>query len=104
MIKNLLIDPDCLGKTMYLASVAPYYKYDAQKQKTNEIEGYRYEVALAEKEYEKLAVKIPGTQQIDAKVGEMTAVAIEGLEVKVYVIGGDLKLSATAKKITKVKS
>ena len=49
MIKNLLIDPDCLGKTMYLASVAPYYKYDAQKQKTNEIEGYRYEVALAEK-------------------------------------------------------
>lgn len=104
MLKNLTINPDCLGKTMYLASVAPYYKYDAQKQKTNEIEGYRYDVVLAEKEFEKLAVKIPGAQQIDAKVGEMTAVALEGLEVKVYVIGGDLKLSATAKKITRVKS
>ena len=104
MIKNLLIDPACLGKTMYLASVDPYYKYDAQKQKTNEIAGYRYDVVLAEKEFEKLTVKIPGGQQIEAKVGEMTAVAFDGLEIKVYVIGGDLKLSATAKKITRVKS
>lgn len=103
MLKNLLIDPACLGKTMYLAGVTPSYRYDDNKQRTSEIEGYRYDVVLAEKEFEKLAVKIPGAQQIDAKVGEMTAVALEGLEVKVYVIGGDLKLSATAKKITKIK-
>lgn len=103
MIKNLLIDPACLGKTMYLAGVTPSYKYDDNKQKTNEIEGYRYDVALVERGFERLAVKIPGTQQIETKDGEIMAVAFEGLEIKVYVINGELKLSATAQKITRVK-
>ena len=68
-----------------------------------EIEGYRYDVALVEQGFERLAVKIPGAQQLDVKDGEVTAVAFEGLSVKVYVIGGELKLSASAQKITKVK-
>ena len=103
MLRNLLIDPACLGKTMYLAGVTPSYKYDDNKQKTSEIEGYRYDVVLVDRGFDKIAVKIPGKQQLEAKDGEIMAVAFEGLEIKVYVISGELKLSATAQKITRVK-
>ena len=104
MLKNLVLDPACPGKTMYLAGVAPSYKYDENKNRTSEIEGYRYDVVLVDKGFEKIGVKIASSQQVEAKEGEVTQVAFDGLEVKVYVIGGELKLAASAQKIAKAKN
>ncbi len=103
MIKNLTINNSCLGKTMYLAGVAPSYKYDENKNRTSEIEGYRYDVALVDRGFERLSVKIPGAQQVETKEGEVIPVSFDGLEVRIYVIGGELKLSASAQKITRAK-
>lgn len=103
MLKNLQLDPACLGKTMYLAGVSPSYRYDENKNRTNEVEGYRYDVALVDRGFERLSVKIPGAQQVETKEGEVIPVSFEGLEVRIYVIGGELKLSASAQKITRAK-
>ena len=101
---DLRIDAACIGKTKYLTAVSPYYKYDENKNRTDVIEGYRYEVALPEVRFEKIAVKIPGERQIDFSEGGYMPVDFTDLEIKAYVISGNAQFSAKASRITKVKA
>ena len=103
-LSNLRIDPVSLGRTKYLVSVKPVYKFNEQKEKTNEIEGYRYEVALPDHGFEKLGVKIPGEKMMEEPVGDLVAVDFTDLEIKAYIIEGKPLFSAKATKITKAKS
>lgn len=103
-LNDVRIDASSIGKVKYLAAVSPYYKYDENKNKTDVIEGYRYEVALPEVRYEKLSVKIPGGKQMDYTVGSDVPVDFTDLEIKAYVISGSAQFSAKASKITKVKA
>ena len=103
-LSNLRIDPASLGRTKYLVGVKPVYKFNEQKERTNEIEGYRYEVALPDHGFEKLGVKIPGDKMMEEPVNELVAVDFTDLEIKVYIIEGKPLFSAKATKITKAKS
>ena len=103
-ISNLRIDPASIGATKYLTAVNPYYKYDENKERTNIVEGYRYDVALGDHGFEKISVKIPGDKQLDAPDSGLFPVEFAGLEIRAYVIKGNPMITATAAKINKAKS
>ena len=103
-LNELRIDASSIGKVKYLAAVSPYYKYDENKNRTDIIEGYKYEVALPEVRYEKIAVKIPGEKQLEYSGGSNVPVDFSDLEIKAYIISGNAQFSAKASKITKVKA
>jgi len=102
-LNKLRIDNESLGHTKFLVSVNPYYKYNEKKERTDEVEGYRYEIALPDQGLEKISVKINGEKMMDAPNGGLVPVDFEGLEVKVYIIQGNPVYSAKATKIFKVK-
>lgn len=79
-ITDLVIDPSCLGKQMWLVDVLPTYVY-ANGQRTDTIAGYRYIVALPDKGLEKITVKIDGDQRISAPNGYV-AVHFDDLVVR----------------------
>ena len=63
-IRDLRIDPACLGKKI-LVDIAPFYVYTPEKKRTDVIQGYRYTVALPDLHLEKISVKIDGNQLIE---------------------------------------
>ena len=81
---NLYMAPACLG-AMILVSVVPDY-YGTDKERHAEPQGHKYEVMLPAHRYDKLTVKIPGTQLLECPVsGNEPQVAFEGLKVRPYV-------------------
>lgn len=99
-ITNLKLNANCIGKKMLLVDVVPCYIY-TNGQKTNEIEGYRYIVALPDVGFDKLGVKIEGQQLIE-KPESYVDVSFEGLQVFIYWRAGTYEVGATATAI-KVK-
>ena len=93
-ITNLKLNSNCIGKKMLLVDVAPYYKYESG-QRTNEIEGYRYTVALPDVGFDKLGVKIEGKQLIE-KPDTYLDVVFDGLEIFIYWRAGVYDVGATA--------
>ena len=92
------------GKRMNLTGVEPYYSYEAGK-KTDKIEGYKYNVVLLDKEYEKISIKIAGSRLIEEQEKYDIPVKFSGLEVSFYqdFTTKNLYLKATAKSIEIVK-
>ena len=85
-----------------MANVQPYYRYDESGNKTTDVEGYRYDIVLPDVGYEKVSVKIPGERQLDdSAIG--TLVELNDLDIKVYVIRGELMITIKASKIVKAK-
>lgn len=99
-ITNLKLNANCVGKKMLLVDVVPCYIYK-DGHRTNEIEGYRYVVALPDVGFDKLGVKIEGQQLIE-KPDSYIDVSFEGLELFVYWRSGSYDVGATASGI-KVK-
>ena len=63
-ILNVCIDAvKTVGTELILIGIRPYYKYEDGK-KVDKIEGYRYEIVLCQRKYERLFVKIAGDQRI----------------------------------------
>lgn len=98
--KNLKIDTACFGEGLILTGIVPWYEYiDGKKQ--NKLKGYKYEIAIPNLGFEKLAVKIVGNQQIE--IGDdFPKVKFYELEVIPYAIDGSLRLSAEARSIEKI--
>jgi hypothetical protein len=67
-ITDIIIDPRTLGGKLWLVDVQPAYSY-VNGHRTDTITGYRYTVALPEKGLEKIAVRIDGTQKMEAPNG-----------------------------------
>lgn len=101
-IKDLKFDPRSLGSKLLLVDVRPAYEYQEGK-RTDRIVGYRYEIVLPDKGFEKLAVKIEGPQQMDKPDG-YAEVVFDGLEIYAYVSGGQIQVGARATGIREVKS
>lgn len=101
--KYLIISPDSLGKKMRLTSVRPVYQYDANGKRTDVIAGYKYEVVLEERGYERITIKIEGDKQIEASE-DYPEVVFEGINLSLYNINGVTQLSATAKTVRVAKS
>lgn len=81
---NLYLDRACLGP-MILIAVTPDY-YGSDKEKHSDPQGYKYEVMLPAHRYDKLTVKILGTQQLESPVsGNEPQVEFAELKVRPYV-------------------
>ena len=96
-IRDLRIDPASLGEKMLLVEIIPSYEYK-DGEKTNNISGYRYVVALPKHNLEKISVKIDGEQLMDkmAMPEGFVEVEFENLEVLAYEMRGSVQISAKA--------
>ncbi len=103
-ITDLKFQVEQFGKRMNLTGVEPYYSYEAGK-KTDKIEGFKYNIVLLDKDYEKISVKIAGTRLIEEQEKYDIPVKFNGLEVGFYqdFSTKNLYLKATAKSFEIVK-
>ena len=100
-LKDLTIDPKSLGSKLQLVDVVPVYEYK-DGQRTDNLTGHRYTLALPEKAFEKIGVKIEGPQQLEKPVG-FVEVVFEGLEIYAYLANVQIQIGARAKGVHKVQ-
>ena len=100
-IRDLRIDPACLGRKKFLVDVRPAYDYKDGK-RTETVTGYRYEVALPDLGFDKLSVRIDGVQLMQKPEDGYAEVEFTGLEIGMYEKDGHVNLSAKAAGITPV--
>lgn len=93
-ITDLIIDPRSLGTKLWLVDVMPVYEYRNNK-RTENISGYRYTVAMPEKNLDKINIKIEGKQQMEKPEG-YAEVTFHGLEVFIYWMNGQPQIGAKA--------
>ena len=94
-IRDLKIDVSSLGSKMLLTDVQPAYEYKEGK-RTDTITGYRYEVALASHNLDKMNVRIDGKQLMEAPQDGFAMVEFAGLEVGAYEKDGHVLFTAKA--------
>ncbi len=99
-ITDLIIDPKSLGTKLWLVDVAPVYEYKNNK-RTENVSGYRYTVAMPEKNLDKISIKIEGKQQLEKPEG-YAEVTFHGLEVFIYWMNGQPQIGAKATGISMV--
>ena len=103
-LSDVVIDPiRTLGTGLVLVSVRPAYVYEAGR-KTDEIAGYRYTVALPERGFERISVRINGSQLMQSPLepSQYAVVEFDGLELFVYFAQGQPTIGARATGIRKV--
>ena len=93
-IRDMRIDPACLGQKKLLVDVVPVHEYRDNK-RTDTVVAYRYIVALPELRLEKIGVKIDGRQLLD-KPENFVEVEFDGLEVSAYESQGHTQITAKA--------
>lgn len=102
-IQDLIIDANAtVGKKLLLTEVLPSFKYENGK-RTDEVNGFKYVVAMAERHLEKLSVKIDGDLQLEMPENDYPLVRFEGLELSVYRIANEYRVAAKAKSILPFK-
>ena len=99
-INHIVIDTNkTVGNTTILVGVTPAFEYVDGVRKDN-IVGYKYELVLPDRLYEKLVVKILGEKRVElADDGVPQAVALDGLTMSLYWTPQGDKVSATADNI-----
>lgn len=99
-IVDIIIDSEkTVGKNLLLTAIRPYYEYNGAK-KSDNIIGYKYEIVMPERKFEKINVKIVGTQRIDFdETSSCLPIILEGLQLKVYWMSGTYNLTATANNV-----
>lgn len=101
-IRDLRIDPTCLGHKKLLVDIVPVYEYSDNK-RTDTIVAYRYIVALPDLRLEKIGVKIEGKQLMDKPEG-FVEVEFDGLEVSAYESQGHIQITAKAAGVSLVSA
>ena len=96
-IIDLQIDLKSLGNKLWLVEVTPAYAYQ-DNHRTDTIIGYRYTVALPERNLDKISVRIDGAKRMDSPNGYVE-VRFEGLELYLYWSHGEYQLGARATNI-----
>lgn len=96
-ITDAIINPSTLGNKLWLVEVTPAYAYQGNH-RTDTIIGYRYTVALPERNLDKISVRIDGAKRMDAPNG-FVDVKFENLEVFIYWSRGEYQLGARATNI-----
>jgi len=102
-IQDLIIDTRSLGSKLWLVSIEPAYSYQ-NGQRTNEISGYRYTVALPEKNLEKIGVKIDGAKLMEPPENGFIEVKFDNLEIYFYWSNNQPMVAAKATSISAVNS
>lgn len=94
-ITKLVIDAErSIGRKPLLVNVAPYYEYK-NNERTDKIQGYRYDVAMPDNNLDKIGVKIDGKQLVDKPKGYVE-VKFTGLEMSIYWYNGKYNVKITA--------
>lgn len=93
-IRDLRIDPNSLGAQKLLVDILPVFEYK-DHQRTENVVGYRYVIALPSHSLEKIGVRIDGKQQMEKPDG-YAEVQFDGLELTIYESQGHVQLSAKA--------
>lgn len=97
-IKNIVIDAQkTIGKNVLLVDVIPAFEYKNGR-RTENVVGYRYEIAMPEHKLEKIGVKIDGNQRMEAPNGAVP-VRFDDLELYLYWSQGSYQVAARAKGI-----
>lgn len=94
-IRDVKIDIASLGAKKLLTDVQPAYEYRDGK-RTETVTGYRYEVALASHNLDKINVRIDGKQMMEAPQDGFVEVEFTGLEVGAYLKDGQVFFIAKA--------
>lgn len=98
-IKNVVIDSYAtIGKNALLVGVSPAYAYE-NGHRIDKVVGYKYELALPERMYDKLTIKILGDKKLDMPENETPLVLLDGLSISLYWTPQGYKISATAENI-----
>lgn len=97
------IDPASIGTRNILTEIRPAYVY-SNGERTNNIDGYRYTIAIPTLGFKKLSVKIEHqTPLFNLELEEIpmgTEVEFTGLEIGTYFSKGQVNLSAKAQSIS----
>lgn len=101
-IRDLRIDPASVGKVKLLVDVIPVHEY-REKQRTDNIIGYRYIVALPQLAFEKFGVRVDGPQLLE-KPDSAVEVEFSGLELSAYESQGHAVVTAKATGVTLVNA
>lgn len=103
-ILDIVVDANkTVDNHLLVTSVKPYYLYEGG-QKVDKIAGYRYEVTLPERKFEKISVKITGNQRLSLDDSQdYLPVIFENLELKLYWRPSGYNIAATASNIKVVK-
>lgn len=99
--RDLRIDPNSLGAQKLLVDILPVFEYK-DHQRTENVVGYRYVIALPSHSLEKIGVRIDGKQQMEKPDG-YAEVQFDGLELTIYEAQGHVQLSAKAQGIMLAK-
>lgn len=99
-MRNIVIDAaKTVGRKLVLTDIKPAYAYD-NGQRTDRIEGYRYEIAMPEHGYDKLSVRIDGDQQVVMPDDDYPMVTFSGLVLTPYWTSNGYAIRATADHIS----
>ncbi|WP_455259742.1 hypothetical protein [Ruminococcus sp.] len=109
-ITDLRIDPNSLGEVFLLAEISPSYDYKDGERTTN-INGYKYSVALPQLRFEKISIKVPLNKKnnplfdINSENPIPTGVKVgfKNIEVKSYFSNGNINVTASADDVFLVK-
>lgn len=84
-LNEIVVSPRTFGKEMILVSQMPYFQYEDGK-RTEKRLGYKYEVVLTERSFEKVSVKIESAEPMftDEEVAGNPKITFEGLEIGLY--------------------
>lgn len=95
-MKNVYLAEKCIGPAILFDVKANYYN-EANELQESPV-GYKYSVVLPQQSFDKLTVKIPGTQLLEAPMsGHEIVVEFDELKVKPYVDrNGRLAFTASA--------
>lgn len=85
-----------------LVNVSPAYGYK-NGVRTEEVTGYKYEVAMTEHGLDKISVKIEGKKLMDTP-DNFVEVTFQDLEIYLYMMNGQLQVGARATGISVVKN
>lgn len=101
-IKDVAIDAyKTVGTELLLVGVAPSYAYENGR-RTDTIIGYKYEVVLPQRAYDKISVKIEGDLRIELQENETVFVALDNLTLTPYWTPQGYRISTTATDIKPV--
>lgn len=83
-INEVVIDAyKTMGEKLFLVDVSPAYEYK-NNQRTENVAGYKYEVAMFQNGLDKINVKIAGKKLLDPPTTGFAEVTFEGLDVYIY--------------------
>ena len=103
-ITELKIAPESLGQRYLLVGVTPKFEY-VNNTKTDKIIAYGYTIALPDKAFEKIVVKIDGDKILDVPEGRGYAeVRFDDLRLSLYFRDGTYHLAAAASGVHFVKA